>query len=178
MHASNPTRSVTPTQIHAMAFSVRMGRTDRLDYRFKDDIPHEQWSQYDSFVVLQGSPEFSVTGAAGENTKGIDGSPLSGFEGGAETRTESDPRNASHVEGDMIHDDGGTNGECGTGGSGRNELRSADGGGSSANSGNVEGVELGSTKRGTFQEAEDEMVVAKATPQFGARQRGMRIRRS
>ena len=42
VHASNPTGSVTPTQIHAMECAIHMSRTDRMDYRFKDDIPRDQ----------------------------------------------------------------------------------------------------------------------------------------
>ena len=79
-----------------------------------------------------------MTGTAGENTKWIDGFSISGFPGGAETRAESDSRNENYVEGDMFHDEGGTRGGGAIGGCGGNELRSADRGGSSANSGNVE----------------------------------------
>ena len=80
VHASNPTGSVTPTQIHGMACAIHMNRTDRMDYRFKDDIPREQWSQCDLFVVLQSSLKFSVTGTAGETPIGLTVSPLVDFQ--------------------------------------------------------------------------------------------------
>ena len=179
VHASNPTGSVTPTQIHAMACAIHIDRTDRMDYRFKDDIPREQCSHYDSFVVLQTSPKFSVTGTAGENTRVIDGSRSGGFSGGAEKRTESGAQNTNKVESDMFQEDGVTRGGSGPGGSGGNELRSAEGGGSSANSGNVERGGAGLDEEGgKLQEAEGEGAIAMFAPQLGARQLRMQSRSS
>lgn len=42
VHASNPTCSVTTTQIHVMAFAIHLRRTDNMEYRYKNDITWEQ----------------------------------------------------------------------------------------------------------------------------------------
>lgn len=61
----DPKGSVSRTQIHAMACAIHTGRTSKMEYHFIQDSPREQWTQYDSFVVLQDSATFSITGTAG-----------------------------------------------------------------------------------------------------------------
>ncbi|CDF34175.1 unnamed protein product [Chondrus crispus] len=68
VYASKPAGSVKRTQIHAMACAIHLGRTDKMEYRFIDDLPREQWPMYDSFVVLQESPKFCIEGTAADST--------------------------------------------------------------------------------------------------------------
>lgn len=39
------------SQINAIYFAIRLGRTDKMDYRYKDDKTREQWKNYDPFLV-------------------------------------------------------------------------------------------------------------------------------
>ena len=71
LYASKPTGSVKRTQISAMACAIHLGRTDKMEYRFIDDLSREQWPMYDCFVVLQESPKFCIDGTAADNTSEV-----------------------------------------------------------------------------------------------------------
>jgi len=58
---SRPTGGVSDTQIQAMALAIHNSRTDKMDYRFKDDMPREHWLYYDSFLLSQSSDKIRAT---------------------------------------------------------------------------------------------------------------------
>ena len=103
VYASKPTRSVKRTHIHAMACAIYLGRTDKMEYRFIDDLPREQWPMYDCFVLLQESPKFSIEGTAADNTPEVftsSPSPLSLDSGPSRVGTNSTITSSVRREGD------------------------------------------------------------------------------